>query len=98
MLQCVNGVNIHSKNRCHMQIHAVGFTSSHRHSRVAVRFVGALALASLMGSIGMAADAPATAALTVHFVGLKSSQGAVMVAMYNSEAAYESSGTASEAA
>jgi uncharacterized protein (DUF2141 family) len=81
-----------------MQIHAVGFTSSHGHSRVAVRFVGALALASLMGSIGMAADAPATAALTVHFVGLKSSQGAVMVAVYNSQEAYEGSGTASEAA
>src|ERR1700675_401435 len=81
-----------------MQIHAVGFTSSPGHSRVAVRFVGALALASLMGSIGMAADVPATAALTVHFVGLKSSQGAVMVAMYSSQEAYEGSGTASEAA
>jgi uncharacterized protein (DUF2141 family) len=81
-----------------MQIRAVGCSSSHGHSRPALRFVGALAIASLMGSIGMAADTPATAALTVNFVGLKSSQGAVMVAMYNSEQAYESSGTASEAA
>jgi uncharacterized protein (DUF2141 family) len=81
-----------------MHIRSVGFASSHGHSRMALRFVGALALASLMGSIGMAADAPATAALTVHFVGLKSSQGAVMVAMYNSQEAYESSGAASEAA
>jgi uncharacterized protein (DUF2141 family) len=81
-----------------MQIRAVGCSSSHRHSRVALRFVGVLAIASLMGSIGMAADSPAAAALTVHFVGLKSSQGAVMFAMYNSEEAYEGSGTASEAA
>src|SRR3984957_13022654 len=103
MLEFVNGVNIGSKGRCSMQIHAVGCSSSHGHSRhghsrVALRFVGALAVASLMGSIGMAADSPATAALTVHFVGLKSSQGAVMVAMYNSQEAYEGSGTASEAA
>ena len=86
-----------------MQIHAVGCSSSHGHSRhghsrVALRFVGALAVASLMGSIGMAADSPETAALTVNFVGLKSSQGAGMVAMYNSQEAYEGSGTASEAA
>jgi uncharacterized protein (DUF2141 family) len=65
---------------------------------LALRFIGALAIASLMVSIGVAADSPATASLTVHFVGLKSSQGAIMVAMYNSEEAYESSGTASQAA
>jgi uncharacterized protein (DUF2141 family) len=81
-----------------MQIRVVDRFSSHRRSRVALRLVGALTLASLMGSIGMAADTPVTAALTVHFVGLKSSQGAVMVAMYNSQEAYEGSGTASEAA
>jgi len=34
----------------------------------------------------------------VHFIGLKTSQGAVMLAVYNSEAAYENSGTASETA
>lgn len=80
-----------------MQTRALG-CSSHQHSRLALRFVGALAIASLMVSIGVAADSPATASLTVHFVGLKSSQGAIMVAMYNSEEAYESSGTASQAA
>jgi len=80
-----------------MQIRALG-CSAHRHSRAALRFVGALAIASLMGSIGVAADTPETAALTMHFVGLKSSQGAIMAALYNSEEAYESSGTASQAA
>jgi uncharacterized protein (DUF2141 family) len=61
-------------------------------------FAGALALATWMGSTGMAADGPGTATLAVHFIGLKSSQGAVMVAVYNSEAAYENSGSASDAA
>jgi uncharacterized protein (DUF2141 family) len=57
-----------------------------------------VAIASWVGSIGVAADAPETVTLGVHFIGLKSSQGAVMVALYGSEAAYENSGTASEAA
>ena len=38
-----------------MQIHAVDRFSSHRHSRVALRFIGALALASWIGSNGVAA-------------------------------------------
>jgi uncharacterized protein (DUF2141 family) len=71
---------------------------SHRRSRLKVYFAGALALANWMGSTGMAADSPGTATLAVHFIGLKSSQGAVMVAVYNSEAAYENSGSASDAA
>jgi uncharacterized protein (DUF2141 family) len=57
----------------------------------------ALAIAPWISSPGQAADG-AAAALTVHFIGLKTSQGAVMMAVYNSEAAYENSGTASEAA
>lgn len=69
----------------------------HHRSRLKGYFAGALAL-SWMGSIGMAADSPGIATLAVHFVGLKSSQGAVMVAVFNSEAAYENSGTASDAA
>jgi len=71
---------------------------SYRRSRLKMYFAGALALASWMGSTGMAADSPGAATLSVHFIGLKSSQGAVMVAVFNSEAAYENSGTASEAA
>jgi uncharacterized protein (DUF2141 family) len=70
---------------------------SHHRSRLKGYFAGALAL-SWMGSTGMAADSPGIATLAVHFVGLKSSQGAVMVAVFNSEAAYENSGTASDAA
>jgi uncharacterized protein (DUF2141 family) len=68
------------------------------HLRAARRLAGAVAAAICAVSIGMAADTPATATLTVHFIGLKSSQGAVMAAMYSSEQAYEGSGTASEAA
>ena len=71
---------------------------SHRRSCLKMCFAGALALANWMGSTGMAADIPGAATLSVHFIGLKSSQGAVMVAVFNSEAAYENSGTASEAA
>jgi uncharacterized protein (DUF2141 family) len=71
---------------------------SYRRPRVKMCFAGALALAYWMGSTGLAADSPGTATLDVHFVGLKSSQGAVMVAVYNSETTYENSGTASEAA
>jgi uncharacterized protein (DUF2141 family) len=71
--------------------------SPHRPSRMGICLAGALAIASWIGSPGLAADGPA-AALTVHFIGLKTSQGAVMVALYNSEAAYENSGTASDAA
>jgi uncharacterized protein (DUF2141 family) len=72
--------------------------SSFRRSRLMISCAGVLALSYWIGSTGLAADGPASAALTVHFIGLKSSQGAVMVAVYNSEAAYENSGTASEAA
>ncbi len=71
---------------------------SHPPSRPGICLAGALAIASWIGSPGLAADGPAVAALTVHFIGLKTSQGAVMVAVYNSEAAYENSGTASDAA
>jgi len=75
-------------------------SASQRRPRFRVCFAGALALAlaSWMGCIAMAADSAATATLTVHFIGLKSSQGAVMVAVYSSEEAYENSGTASETA
>jgi uncharacterized protein (DUF2141 family) len=38
------------------------------------------------------------ATLSVHFVGLKSAQGAVMVALFNSEAAYENSTAATTTA
>jgi uncharacterized protein (DUF2141 family) len=69
-----------------------------RPRRLTARLAGAIVMASSMSSIGVGADSPATAALTVHFVALKSSEGAIMVAMYNSEAAYENSGTATEAA
>ena len=72
--------------------------SSDRLGRLRICLAGALALASWIGSPGLAADGPAAAALTVHFIGLKTSQGAVMLAVYNSEAAYENSGTASETA
>src|SRR5580698_9461656 len=72
--------------------------SSHRPLCPVICLAGALAIASLISSPGLAADGPAAAALTVRFIGLKTSQGAVMVALYNSEAAYENSGTASEAA
>ena len=72
--------------------------SSQRRSRPGICLAGVLAIASWIGSPGVAADGPAAAALTVHFIGLKTSQGAVMAALYNSEAAYENSGTASEAA
>lgn len=72
--------------------------SSHRPGRLRICLAGALAIASWIGSPGLAADRPAAAALTVHFIGLKNSQGAVMVAVYNSETAYENSGTASESA
>jgi uncharacterized protein (DUF2141 family) len=73
-------------------------SSSLRHLHRSLRCAGALALASWIGSTSMAADAPAMAGLTMHFIGLKFSQGAVMVAVYNSEAAYENSGTASDTA
>jgi len=72
--------------------------SSDRLGRLRICLAGALALASWIGSPGLAADGPAAAALTVHFIGLKTSQGAVMLAVYNSEAAYDNSGTASETA
>lgn len=72
--------------------------SSDRLGRLRICLAGALAFASWIGSPGLAADGPAAAALTVHFIGLKTSQGAVMLAVYNSEAAYENSGTASETA
>jgi uncharacterized protein (DUF2141 family) len=81
-----------------MKIHAVDCSRSNRRSRIEMCFAGALALAYWIGPTGLAADGPGTATLAVHFIGLKSSQGAVMVAVYNSEAAYENSGTASEAA
>jgi uncharacterized protein (DUF2141 family) len=81
-----------------MKTLAAARLSSHRRSRLRLCCAGALALATWIGSIGMAADAPTTAALTVHFIGLKSPQGAVMVAVYNNEAAYEKSGTDSDAA
>jgi uncharacterized protein (DUF2141 family) len=73
-------------------------SSSHQRGRSRICFAAALAIASWIGSPGLAADGPATAALTVHFIGLKTSQGAVMLAVYNSEAAYENSATGSEAA
>lgn len=72
--------------------------SSHRSGRLRICLAFALAIASWIGSPSLAADHPAAAALTVHFIGLKTSQGAVMVAVYSSEAAYENSGTASETA
>jgi uncharacterized protein (DUF2141 family) len=72
--------------------------ASHRRSRTGISCAGALLIASWIGSIGMAADAQASATLTVHFIGLKSSQGAVMVAVYNSEVAYENSAAASDTA
>src|SRR5271167_252814 len=97
MLECVNGVHIGSKDRCYMNNPAARSVSQRR-PRFRVCFAGALAMASWMGSMAMAADSAATATLTVHFVGLKSSQGAVMVAVYSSEEAYENSGVASEAA
>ena len=81
-----------------MKIRAVDRLSSHLRPRLGMSCAAALALASWIGSAGMAADGPLTATLAVHFIGLKSSQGAVMVAIYNSEAAYENSGTASAAA
>ena len=81
-----------------MQNRRVDRFRSYRRSPLAACFAGVFAVASWMGSSGMAADAPATAGLTVHFIGLKSAQGAVMVAVYDSEAAYENSGTASAAA
>lgn len=71
---------------------------SPRHSRLTACISGALLTASFMCASGLAADGPATAVLTVHFIGLKSSEGAIMVAMYNSESAYQNSGTATEAA
>jgi uncharacterized protein (DUF2141 family) len=81
-----------------MKSHVADRLSPYRRSRLKMCFAGALALAYWTGATGMAADAPGTATLAVHFIGLKSSQGAVMVAVYNSEATYENSGTASEAA
>jgi uncharacterized protein (DUF2141 family) len=81
-----------------MQTRGADRLASHRRLRPGICLAGALAIASWIGSPGVAADGPAAAALTVHFIGLKTSQGAVMAALYNSEAAYENSGTASEAA
>jgi len=97
MIECVNGVNIGPRTgRCFMKNRTGDRLSSHGRSRLAM-CIGALALAAWI-PVSMAADAPAATALTLHFVGLKSSQGAVMVAVYNSEAAYENSGTASDTA
>jgi uncharacterized protein (DUF2141 family) len=46
----------------------------------------------------MAAESAASASLTLRFIGLKSSQGAVMVALYSDQAAYESSAAGSDTA
>jgi uncharacterized protein (DUF2141 family) len=69
-----------------------------RRSGFTACIAGVIIIAASLGAIGLAADSPASAVLTVHFVGLKSSEGAIMVAVYNSEAAYENSGTATESA
>ena len=56
---------------------------------------------SELGAVAVCAWAVAAgeaAALNLHFVGLKSSQGAVMVALYDNEAAYENSSAASDTA
>jgi uncharacterized protein (DUF2141 family) len=93
VLECVNGVNIRSVGAS-MNNLATNRSRTYRLWRAGICF----GIASWMSSIGVAADASGAATLVVHFIGLKSSQGSVMVALYNSEDAYENSGTASEAA
>jgi uncharacterized protein (DUF2141 family) len=61
-------------------------------------FAFALAIACSTGFNSMAAESAASASLTLRFIGLKSSQGAVMVALYSDQAAYESSAAGSDTA
>lgn len=61
--------------------------------RLAAMLVIAFSLACSV-AVGNANEAT----LTVNFIGLKSSRGAVMVALYNNEAAYERSATAVDTA
>jgi len=79
-----------------MKNRTVDSSSSHQRSRMGLWF--ALALASWTGLPSIAAESPATASLALHVIGFKSSQGAVMVALYNDQAAYEASATAADTA